>query len=225
MRFGPAIALWPILLWSCATLKPPEVPEGFALINASERSIAATYRQDSKVAKLELAIERQEIRSVLSDERGRALARLSVPLNSRQSEGRLQTGVFRLERAFNTMPAEQQVSYLVLSAKLSDSLLSALPPATPEQAKAAIKAFPTFTGLKLEQGPVDRDPGPPPRIAIFSTTDSCYGACGPGCGWCACLTAFCACETNSFCQWHDRCCGAYERFLDCELGCFIDWIF
>jgi hypothetical protein len=56
----------------------------------------------------------------------------------------------------------------------------------------------------------------PYRLWIFSSA-RCDGACGPGCDWCVSLPGGRhLCETNAFCFFHDRHCGAWEHFFDCS---------
>ncbi|NOK08039.1 hypothetical protein [Corallococcus exercitus] len=47
----------------------------------------------------------------------------------------------------------------------------------------------------------------------------CHGACGPGCDWCVMTyRGVYNCYTNSFCQWHDDHCGAWEHFFHCSIN-------
>lgn len=205
----------------CATVRPSETPIGFNLSRHQSEEIVATYREGSMVVQMDIEIGTNEIILTTRDERQVRLLKFSMPLNTRPSL-EPSRGSFLLEAAFNRLAPSRQVSLLLMHSKLSEELLRSVHASKLQQVQAMIKATPVMINLSLERRVSGRDPTSPLRVSWFSEADKCSGACGAGCGpvsVCACWQGLCLCLTSGFCQWHDRCCGAFLEFFDCKPDC------
>lgn len=205
----------------CATVEHRDIPVGFNLLRLQDREIVATYREGPTVVWMEIEIGTNEINLTTSDERHARLLKFTVPLDptSRLEPSR---GYFSLEPTFKARTPSRQVSLLLMHSKLSEALLKSAVADIPEPVQAMVKATPVMINISLERSGSGRDPAPPIWVSWFSESDDCFGACGAGCGpfsLCSCMQGRCLCLTNGFCQWHDRCCGAFSEILNCRPGC------
>lgn len=122
-------------------------------------------------------------------------------------------GNLAIGEGFRRAKVNEQVTVLALIDRASRLAEEELKGVEPESTTVAFRAVSRFIAVKMEGGGGQGEPQY--IIAVGPNDGRCHGACGPGCGWCACSARWCACEINLFCYAHDSCCGAWEDFFNC----------
>ncbi len=201
---------------------------GLTIVQAETEKLVATYVAPQAVLELRVHKSGEVIRSVLADEAGDTITHFEVPvLEGEDLNERYQEMVPELlERLVSTSEArkyqgEQAFGLVWTAVQMAEELSIQLnnSEVVPKDVRAALRLHPVLLGRAYEQPTVLG--APQPKIAIFSGSDGCFGACGPGCDWCVNLspaTSTYACYTNTFCELHDAYCGAWEDFFNCSFS-------
>jgi hypothetical protein len=206
-----------LLLAACnKNLYAPPLKEGTTVTRSDERRIEAVYKSGSTILAMQVEVEPNRVSSSIKDRSGRTLTTVEMPRFQSAPDARGKVVIDRV--GLGSDSGESKIDTIRTYTQFSTEVLETLPDRISPEVRLAIEMHPRLLELHFERDPRgDRD-RVEERIAVFENDGKCGGACGPRCGWCLCLGGYCACETNLFCELHDRYCGEWEDFFKCGFG-------